>query len=92
MTNKSFLNDLVMERMQMHYSLHKANMPDGEPANSLRLEQEYAQALGTLPAATREAIESFVKCLYSKAADDETFFYMRGVKDGLLLYKLLAGL
>ena len=89
MTDKDFLDEFITERMQMHYSLHKGNMKEGEPANSLRLEKEYAQALETLPTATREAIENFVKCLFNKAADDESFFYVRGLKDGLLLYELL---
>ena len=92
MTDRSFLDDLVTERMQMHYSTHRANMADGEPDKSLRLEQEYTRALETLPPATREAIEGFVKHLNSQAADDETFFYVRGLKDGLLLYELLTEL
>ena len=92
MTDKSFFDDLVTERMQMHYSLHKGKRADGEPANALRLEQEYIQALEALPTTTREAIEGFVKHLYSQAADDEAFFYVRGLKDGLLLYELLAEL
>ena len=45
MTDKDFLDVFVTERMQMHYSLHKGNMKEGEPANSLRLEQENTQAL-----------------------------------------------
>ena len=92
MTDRDFLDGVVTERMQLHYSMHKANMADGEPAHSLRLEQEYTRALETLPTATREAIESFVQSLLSKGADDETFFYIRGLKDGLLLYELLPKL
>lgn len=92
MTDKDFLDGVVTERMQMHYSMHKTNTADGEPAHFLRLEQEYTHALETLPTATREAIESFVKSLFSKGADDEAFFYVRGLKDGLLLYELLSKL
>lgn len=88
----NLLDDFVMRRMQMHYSMRKGDMADGELTHSLHLEQEYTQALETLPAATRDAIEGFVKHLYSQAADDETFFYVRGLKDGLLLYELLTEL
>lgn len=92
MSDKEFLDSIIAERMQTHYSLHKGNMADGEPDISLRLEGEYAQAVEVLPSAMRETVENFVKHLNSKAASDETFFYMRGVKDGLLLYELLARL
>jgi len=92
MTDKKFLDSLVVERMQMHYSTYKGGTADDEPPNALHLEQEYTQALETLPADTREAIENFVQHLSNKAASDETFFYMRGLKDGLLLYELLARL
>ena len=92
MTDKSFLDDIVAERMQMHYSLHKGNLAEGEATHSLQLEREYAQVLEALPTATREAIENFIECLNSKAAKDEVFYYVRGLKDGLLLYELLARL
>lgn len=92
MTDKSFFDDFVMGRMQMHYSMRKGDMADDELTHSLQLEQEYTQALEALPDATREAIEGFVKHLYSQAADNETFFYVRGLKDGLLLYELLTEL
>lgn len=92
MTDKEFLDSFIAERMQTHYSTHRGNMADGEPDISLQWEREYVQAVETLPTSVREAIENFVSRQNSKAASDETFFYMRGVKDGLLLYKLLAGL
>ncbi len=92
MTDKEFLNSCVAERMQMHYSAHKGGTAEGETDNLLSLESEYTQVLGALPDATRTTIEAFVKSLTSRTADNETFFYMKGVKDGLLLYKALTGL
>lgn len=92
MTDKNFLDDLVAERMQLHYSLHKGNLAEGEATHSLQLEREYTQALETLSPATRTAIRNFVECLSGKAAKDEVFYYVRGLKDGLLLYELLARL
>jgi len=88
-----FLNSLIAERMQMHYStLNQGDVAGNKLAESLELEEKYTQTLETLPDAARETIEDFVQCLYSKAANEETFFYKKGVKDGLLLYKLLTNL
>jgi len=91
MTDKEFLNSCVAERMQMHYSAHKEGMAEGETNILLSLEREYSQVLGALPDAARTTIVAFVKSLTSGAADNEAFFYMKGVKDGLLLYKALTG-
>ncbi len=93
MTDKSFLDIFIAERMQMHYyPMHHGNTANSELTNSLKLEEGYTQAMETLPTATREAIDNFVKDLNNKVANDETFFYRKGVKDGLLLYELLTNL
>jgi len=91
MIDESFLNSIILERMEMHYSSCKGATAS-ELTNSLKLEEEYNRVLETLPDAARESIEGFVKCLNSKSADGEAFFYRKGVKDGLLLYELLTRL
>lgn len=92
MTDQNFLRNFVAERMQMHYSMCKGTTAEGKADVLLGLESEYAQALEALPDSTRATIEAFVKGLNDKAENDETFFYMKGVKDGLLLYEALAEL
>lgn len=92
MTDKNFLDSVIAERMQMHYSMRRGGTADDTKNVLLSLESEYTQALEALPDDVRATIETFVKSLNSRAADDETFFYMKGVKDGLLLYEALTGL
>ncbi len=93
MTDKSFLDTFIAERMQMHYyPMHHGNTANNELTNSLKLEEGYTQAMETLPTVTREAIDNFVNDLNNKAASDESFFYRKGVKDGFLLYELLTKL
>lgn len=93
MNDKSFLDTFIAERMQMHYySMRHGNTANNELTDSLKLEEGYTHVMETLPTAARETIDNFVKDLNNKAASDETFFYRKGVKDGLLLYELLTKL
>jgi len=92
MTDQEFLDTFVTERMQMHYSIGHPRLTDDELATALQLESEYNHALETLPPKTAIAIKKFHESVLDKLTEDGTFFYLKGVKDGLLLYKKLEEL
>jgi len=91
MSDQSFLNDIISERMEMHYSSYSKSNTD-ELNSILKLDDEYAKALETLPKETKKVIDDYISSLHRQAGKDEMFFYKKGVKDGLLLYELLTKL
>ncbi len=92
MTDQEFLDTFVTERMQMHYSVGHPRLTDDELVTALQMESEYNHALETLPPKTATAIKKFHESVLDKLTEDGTFFYLKGVKDGLLLYKKLEEL
>ncbi len=92
MTDKEFLDTFITERMQMHYSSEYPILVGDELAAALQLETEYNHALENLPPKLANAIKDFHKNVVDKLTDEGTFFYLKGLKDGLLLYKTLEQL
>ncbi len=92
MTDKEFLDTFITERMQMHYSSGYPRLTGDELAAALQLEAEYDHALENLPPKLANAIKDFHKNVVDKLTDEGTFFYLKGLKDGLLLYKTLEQL
>ncbi len=92
MNDKEFLDTFITERMQMHYSSGYPRLTGDELAAALQLEAEYEHALETLPPNLANAIKDFHKNVVDKLTDEGTFFYLKGLKDGLLLYKALEQL
>ncbi len=92
MNDKEFLDTFITERMQMHYSSGYPRLTGDELAAALQLEAEYDHALENLPPKLANAIKDFHKNVVDKLTDEGTFFYLKGLKDGLLLYKTLEQL
>ena len=92
MTDQQFMDTFITERMQMHYSRGYPRLTGDELATALQLESEYNHALETLPPKTADVIKKFHESISDKLTEDGTFFYLKGVKDGLLLYKALEEL
>lgn len=63
-----------------------------EIATALQLESEYNRALEILPLKSVIAIKKFHKSVSDKLTEDGTFFCLKGVNDGLLLYRMLEEL
>lgn len=92
MTDQEFLDTFITERMQVHYSIGYPRLTADELAIALQLESEYNHALETLPPKTATAIKKFHESVSDKLTEDGTFFYLKGIKDGLLLYRTLEKL
>jgi len=92
MTDKEFLDTFITERMQMHYSSGFPSLTGDELAAALQLEAEYEHALETLAPNLANAIKDFHKNVVDKLTDEQVFFYQKGIKDGLLLYRMLEQL
>ncbi len=90
--DKAFIDTFVTERMQMHYSSGYPILTGDELAAALQLEAEYEHALETLSPNLANAIKDFHKNVVDKLTDEQVFFYQKGIKDGLLLYKILKEL
>ncbi len=92
MNDKEFLDTFITERMQMHYSSGHPRLTGDELAAALQLEAEYEHALETLSPNLANAIKDFHKNVVDKLTDEQVFYYLKGVKDGLLLYGTLKDL
>ncbi len=91
MTDKEFLDTFITERMQMHYSSGHS-LTDDEIAAALQQEAEYNHALETLPPEAAASIKEFHESVANQLSEEGVFYYLKGVKDGLLLYKALEQL
>jgi len=92
MTDKEFLDTFITERMQNHYSSGYPILTGDELAAALQQEAEYEHALETLTPDLAEAIKVFHKNVVDKLTEEQVFFYQKGIKDGLLLYRMLEQL
>jgi len=92
MTDKEFLDTFITERMQNHYSSGHPRLTGDELAAALQLEAEYEHALETLAPDLAEAIKAFHKNVVDKLTKETVFYFKKGIKDGLLLYKTLEQL
>lgn len=92
MTDKEFWDTFIIERMQMHYSSEHPPLTGDELAAALQLEAEYDHALEKLPPEDAAAIKNFHETVTNKLSEEGVFYYLKGVKDGLLLYRALEKL
>ena len=92
MTDKEFFDTFVNERMQMHNSSGHPHLTEDEIAAALQQEAEYNHALESLPPHLATAIAKFHESVSDKLTKEGVFFYLKGVKDGLLLYRALEKL
>lgn len=92
MTDKEFWDTFIIERMQMHYSSEHPPLTDDELAAALQLEAEYNHALEKLPPEDAAAIKKFHETVTNQLSEEGIFYYLKGVKDGLLLYRTLQNL
>ena len=92
MTDQEFLDTFITERMRMHYSSEHPSPTDDEVAAELQLEDEYNHALETLPLEAAAAIKNYHKNITDKLTEEGVFFYLKGIKDGLRLYRALVEL
>lgn len=91
-TNQEFIDTFITERMQMHYSEGYPILTGEELAAALQLEADYNHALETLPPKLSSAIKDFHENVTNKLTKETVFYYQKGIKDGLLLYKMLEEL
>lgn len=92
MTDKEFLDTFITERMEHHYSSEHPPLTSDELAAALQLEAEYNHALEKLPPEDAAAIKKFHETVTNKLSEEGIFYYLKGVKDGLLLCKTLEKL
>lgn len=92
MTDKEFWDTFIIERMQMHYSSEHPPLTGDELAAALQLEAEYNHALEKLPPEDAAAIKNFHETVTNQLSEEGIFYYLKGVKDGLLLCKTLEKL
>lgn len=92
MTDKEFWDTFIIERMQMHYSSEHPPLTGDELAAALQLEAEYNHALEKLPPEDAAAIKKFHETVTNNLSEEGVFYYLKGVKDGLLLCKALEQL
>ena len=88
MTDQEFLDTFITERMRMHSSA-QPSQTDDEIAAEFQLEDEYNHALENLPPEAAAAIKNYHKNITDKLTEETVFFYCKGIKDGLLLYRSL---
>ena len=87
MTDQEFLDTFITERMQMHYASEHPPLTGDELTAALQLEAEYNHALEKLPPEDASAIKNFHEAVTNQLSEEGIFYYLKGVKDGLLLYK-----
>ena len=92
MTDKEFLDTFIVERMQLHYSSEHPSLTGDELAAALQLEAEYNHILETLPPEAAATLKNFHESVTNKLSEEEIFYYLKGIKDGLLLYRALEKL
>lgn len=92
MTDKEFWDTFIIERMQMHMTKAHPRLTEDELAAALQLEAEYNHALEKLPPEDAAAIKKFHETVTNKLSEEGIFYYLKGVKDGLLLCKTLEQL
>ena len=92
MTDEEFLECFISERMQMHCTNSHRLPPTSELEDLKKREERHNRAMETLSADTQDAIKKYYKSIINRMADDTTFYYCKGVKDGLLLQKILKKL
>lgn len=92
MTDQEFLDTFITERMRMHYSSEHPSPTDDEVSAELQLEDEYNHALESLPPEASATIKDYHKNITDKLTEERIFFYLKGIKDGLLLYRALEKL
>lgn len=91
-TDQEFLDTFITERLQMHYSKEHPGLTGDELAAALQLESDYNDALEGLSPDAAAAIKKFHDHIADKLTAENVFYYLKGVKDGLLLYKTLENL
>lgn len=91
-TDQEFIDTFITERMQMHYSSGYPILTEDELAAALQLEADYNHALETLAPKLADAIKAFHENIVDKLTKETVFYYQKGLKDGLLLYKTLENL
>ena len=79
MTDKEFLDTFIVERMQLHYSSEHPSLTGDD-------------ILETLPPEAAATIKNFHESVTNKLSEEEIFYYLKGIKDGLLLYRALEKL
>ena len=92
MTDKEFLECFISERMQMHCTNNRRT-PSASELEQLKMQEErHNRMMETLSADAQDTIKKYYESFIDKIADDNTFYYRKGVKDGLLLWKILKKL
>ena len=91
MTDQEFLDSFITERMRMHSSA-QPSPTDDEVAAAFQLEDDYNHALENMPPEAAAAIKNYHKNIADKLTEEGVFFYLKGIKDGLLLYRTLEKL
>lgn len=86
MTDKEFWDTFITERMQMHYSSGYL-LTEDEIAAALQVEADYNHALETLPPKLVGAVKDFHENIVDKLTKETVFYYQKGLKDGLILYR-----
>lgn len=92
MTDKEFLECFISERMQMHCTNSRRTPSASELEELKKREERHNRMMETLSADAQDAIKKYYESFIDKMADDNTFYYRKGVKDGLLLWKILKKL
>lgn len=92
MTDKEFIECFITERMQMHYSKCHGKPTAEECTNFDQLENNYNLAIQSLSEKHRVNIIAYYESIIDRLTEDATFFYQKGIKDGLILYKILTHL
>lgn len=91
-SDRDFLEMIIQDRMQSHYSAFGAKKSPEELRQFDELERQFNAAVALLPAESAEIVAQYVQSIFDCDAAREEFFYKVGVLDGFQLYFLFQKL
>ena len=91
MTDREFLTQAIIERMDFVFQRDRKESLQEEKAARLETEKQFRRILDSLPEEERELLKGMQSEAFRLSARDSEFYYREGLKDGFSLYPFVAG-
>ena len=87
---EEFINLTITEHMGKSYADWK--LSQSSVTESDEIEKAYKKVIETLPSEQEEIITKYCDAIFNSGAETEEFFYRLGLRDGLILRKVIKSI
>ena len=88
-SDEEFIEAVVMERMELCYSLCAGIKSPERKSVYYKIEKAYKEAISSLSEKDKNAISKYVDSMFDNFSEEIDFFYRAGIRDGYNLYRII---